>query len=140
MPGILIRAQPRFADGDKYKIDRPLATHWRVASCEEVECQNYLNGFILPIDESSDLGQRQAAYLRNSQTRHFTERHGDGGITLFVFERGTRCFAVHKLPRDEPPNFLQIRPMQGVQRQPFVEWAERYNDQAERINVRIRSG
>src|SRR5258708_39959331 len=57
-----------------YQISAPLATHWRPATCEEAECLAYLHGGQTSCDESTELGQRQVAYIRHDKTRKHAER------------------------------------------------------------------
>jgi hypothetical protein len=75
-----------------WRIVSPTATHWRAASCAEVDCGHYLNGWASIIDESSDLGQRQAWYIRNQAGRGYSETR-NGPLTTFTFEAGQACFA-----------------------------------------------
>jgi hypothetical protein len=75
-----------------YAISAPLATHWRPATCEEADCGAYLHGWQSFIDESTELGQRQAHYIRRESRRRFTEERNEAGITEFTFEAGQRCF------------------------------------------------
>lgn len=99
------------------------------ATCEEVSCQNYLNGWQSVIDESTDLGQRQAHYIRtlsgrgfreitgamlNEMLRHKAEAKGEDWtpvadtMTVFTFEPGQRCFQSdsHMKPQAYNPLYL----------------------------------
>jgi hypothetical protein len=86
-----------------FEITSPLATHWRRATCEEVDCANYLHGWRSVIDESTELGQGQAHYIRHDTSRRHTEERRPDGLTEFTFEAGQTCFqaAAHK---------VQVRP------------------------------
>ena len=75
-----------------FAIRAPLATHWRPATCEEAGCDAFQHGWASYIDESTDLGQRQAHYIRKESGRKFTETRNEAGITEFTFEAGQRCF------------------------------------------------
>lgn len=81
---------------------------WRPATCEEVDCPRWLGGFIARIDESTTLGQAQAAYLRADRSRRHTETRSPEGLTLFTFQAGQRCFRAdeHRVRTDRPPLFL----------------------------------
>lgn len=89
-----------------YGIAAPRNTHFREAACEEINCSNYLNGWQTVIDESNDLGQRQAFYIRKSSKRGFSEERLASGLTKFVFESGQKCFAAHQTRIDKPAIFL----------------------------------
>ena len=64
--------------------------------CEETGCEQWRTGWESAIDESTDLGKAQAAYIRQQSGRTFRELRTDGGLTVFRFEPGQRCFADHK--------------------------------------------
>ena len=79
-----------------YEIRAPLETHFRPATCAEIDCPNYLNGWVTVVDESTELGQRQLHYIRHESGRKY-KRAGDDGVasstSIFEFEPGQRCFA-----------------------------------------------
>lgn len=88
-----------------YVISAPLATHHRRATCAEVKCSGYSNGWRTPIDETSDLGQQQAHYIRQQSGRKFAE-WAEAGLTVFEFEAGQQCFREHFAPLDRPAIYL----------------------------------
>ena len=59
----------------KFRILKPLKTHWRIATCSEVECQAHEKGFRTIVDKNS----AQAGYIR-----------GDFKINGFVSGRHTK--------------------------------------------------
>lgn len=66
-----------------------------VAACSQVGCQAWLHGWETTVDETTDLGRSQAAYIRQRARRTFREmRHGE--LTVFRFEAGQRCFREHR--------------------------------------------
>src|SRR2546426_5952298 len=76
-----------------YQILAPVATHWRPATCAEVDCGPYLHGWVSRVDERTDLGQAQAHYIRRESGRAHREERDDAGLTVFTFGPGQRCFA-----------------------------------------------
>ncbi len=88
---------------ETYQIAAPTSTHWRDATCEEVECHGHLFGWRTTVDEMTDLGQAQAYYIRHDRTRRHVEERMPDGLTRFTFEHGQTCFEPHKtrLERDE---------------------------------------
>lgn len=89
-----------------YQIVSPLSTHWRTGTCDEAGCLAYRHGWQTNVDESTDLGQRQAHYIRKVSGRRFTERRTELGLTAFTFEAGQRCFREHKVPLDRPELYV----------------------------------
>lgn len=83
-----IPPQGRVQDYKTYQIVSPLSTHWRKATCAEVSCPNYLNGWRvrvegLPLD-----------MLHTAKTcgRKFTELDVTESEHWLVFEPGQACF------------------------------------------------
>lgn len=103
-----MRLQPnmRSADYKTYSIKAPLSSHFRVGTCEEAGCPNYLNGWKSVIQESNDLGQQQAHYIRKQSGRKFTESRDAFGLTVFEFEAGQTCFQEHQVRVDRPELYV----------------------------------
>jgi hypothetical protein len=78
-----------------YSITSPQDTTVK-AACEQVGCPQWRNGWESVIDEGTDLGKSQAAYIRTRSGRTFREMKTEAGLTVFRFESGQRCFAEHK--------------------------------------------
>lgn len=66
------------------------------AACEQVGCAAWAGGWESTVDESTALGQRQAAYIRAKSGRTFRELRRASGLTTFRFASGQRCFAEHR--------------------------------------------
>lgn len=67
-----------------------------VAACEQIGCEAWTRGWDSVIDESTTLGQQQAAYIRMQSGRTFREMKTEAGLTVFRFEAHQRCFAEHR--------------------------------------------
>lgn len=89
-----------------YEIASPVSTHFRDGTCDEAECLAYQHGWQTSVDESTDLGQRQAHYIRKLSGRRFVERRTELGLTAFTFEAGQQCFATHKVALDRPEFYV----------------------------------
>jgi hypothetical protein len=90
-----------------YAISSPLSTHYRDGTCDEAGCLAHRHGWQTSVDEATDLGQRQAHYIRKLSGRRFTERRTELGLTAFTFEAGQRCFATpHKVPLGRPEIYV----------------------------------
>jgi hypothetical protein len=83
-----------------FQMAAPLATHYRDATCDEADCRAWLAGWTTTVDESTDLGQRQAHYIRAESKRGFKEQRNEAGLTVFTFWAGQKCFACHKVRLD----------------------------------------
>lgn len=83
-----------------YGMSMPLVTHWRQATCEEILCMHYLNGWktILPADHE------QVALVRSLKGRYSFTEEADDGLLEFTFAPGQPCFkaSTHKLPLERP--------------------------------------
>lgn len=90
-----------------YRIVRPSATHWRPASCADVDCPAWRHGWTTSIDESTELGAAQARYIRRDSGRGFVESRA-AHLTVFDFEPGQRCFGAdeHRAPVEREPLYL----------------------------------
>jgi hypothetical protein len=66
------------------------------AACEEVGCGAWLSGWESTIDESTELGRKQGAYIRQQSGRTFREQRTAAGLTVFRFDSHQRCFADHQ--------------------------------------------
>lgn len=69
----------------------------RPATCREVECAARENGWASVIDVGTELGRRQANYIRLKSGRHFTATELCNTVT-FTFPPGQQCFAQHTIP------------------------------------------
>lgn len=78
-----------------YSITSPPDREVRWA-CETIGCEQWRMGWQSVIDESTQLGRDQAAYIRHRSGRTFREQKTGAGLTVFSFDSGQRCFAEHR--------------------------------------------
>lgn len=90
-----------------YAIRQPVQTHFRPGTCQEARCPNMQHGWKTVIDESTELGQAQAHYIRFESGRRFVREpvNSDGPVT-YTFEAGQKCFAQHQISLEREPLFL----------------------------------
>jgi hypothetical protein len=87
-----------------FEIAAPLASHWRPASCAEVECQHYIHGWMTTVLPGSDdetlIRQSGRAFLPHSETM-------PDGFVRYTFPPGQPCFraATHRAPLEREPLF-----------------------------------
>jgi hypothetical protein len=103
----------------------PLATHWEVATCEDVDCPAWLNGWktILPAD--SDL----ISVLKRAG-RTYTEARAEGGMIEFTFAAGQPCFraSMHRQQTERPGLYIHGQENQGQRVVKEDEWQERFEE------------
>ena len=110
-----------------WRATRPKETHWREASCREVGCGQYLNGWqtVLPANDIANVG-----YIRRSGLG-FREG-GQGQLVRFIFEPGQECFkgraGGHRMPVERDPLLLRNSQVMAP-----LEWLDRMNDDLYRM-------
>lgn len=100
------RIQPLMgADAYKtYEVRSPLSTHFRPATCAEVECPQYVNGWRVRVEAlTPDL-----LHAARNSGRKYVEQSVAEGETWLVFEAGQACFKAsqHRTRTDRPPLYL----------------------------------
>lgn len=85
-----------------YQIDQPLQTHYRLATCQEVDCRDYANGWVNGFDLTDPEKAAAARWVRDHSGRKFTAQLTDGKVVL-TFPAGQTCFKTHRVPLDRPP-------------------------------------
>lgn len=127
-----------------FGIHMPKATHWRKATCAEVECKWYLEGWVTVVPAGSD----QALIVRHSG-RRFREIPQEGGMTAFVFEAGQRCFRAddHHMKLDRPEIYV-VRDgdwrgnptgRRRIHARP-LDWVDEFSDHLGKVNEQIEKG
>jgi hypothetical protein len=132
-----------------YTIAAPLNTHFVPATCAEAGCPHYIEGWQTAIDEATELGQRQAHYIRRDSGRGYTEQRLPTGLTLFTFPPGQRCFASgdHKRRLEREERFIirggdyRGNPA-GIPRAEVsaTSWVDDFGEHQDRIAAEIEKG
>lgn len=89
-----------------YQIARPKATHTRPATCAEVECKPYQNGWVTRVPRGSEAEQ---IFLSLDRKRFpYKEMEGTRSERAFLFPPGVRCFKAdtHVVPVDRPALYV----------------------------------
>lgn len=109
-----------------YRVVAPLATHWREATCAEVDCGPHLNGWVTILPAGDDrialvktsgrrfheyrdvLPEHVAERLPNADPESRGPRSLGPGLIAFYFEPGQRCFEAvqHRLRVGRPELFI----------------------------------
>ena len=82
----------------QYQVTWPKESHWRRATCDEVDCPRYLLGWTTTVEADSP----QYDFVRADKERHYrAEVTGDGLITLH-YPAGQRCFGSNHWAKIDP--------------------------------------
>lgn len=81
---------------------------WRQATCPEVDCEHWNQGWVTVIDESTPIGRERADYIRYHAGRRWRARRTPEGWTAFEFPPGQTCFhaALHRVQADRAALFV----------------------------------
>jgi hypothetical protein len=133
-----------------YSWRAPLSTHWRPATCEEVDCPDFLNGFVTTVDTATDLGQKQYHFLTHDRKRSYSMQRVNDTLCKFVFRPGTICmrFRDHRAPIGRPPLFLvsggdwrgNPRQIPTTRHRTAENWIEDFSDHQDRISTAVQRG
>lgn len=88
-----------------YQIASPLATHYRDATCREVDCERHVKGWNSALDMTREDHAKAATWIRMKSGRAFTVTEA-GPIVTFTFPAGQTCFEKHKVPVGRPELYL----------------------------------
>lgn len=120
-----------------YSIHAPIRTHFRKATCAEVDCPDYLNGWRVRLEI---LNPEQRVWVRQTG-RRFTELPVRAGETWLVFEAGQPCFrATEHRARVEREELYVIRdgdmrgnPTGRVDRVSGQQWNDDFGEHQQRL-------
>lgn len=120
-----------------YSIHAPLRTHFRKATCAEVDCPDYLHGWRVRLEI---LNEEQRVWVRQTG-RRFTELAVRAGETWLVFEAGQLCFrATEHRARVEREELYVIRdgdtrgnPTGRVDRVSGTQWNDDFGEHQQRL-------
>lgn len=88
-----------------YQVSVPKATHTRPATCEEVGCEPFLNGWVVRL---SLAGQPGLVHTVQTQGRPY-RKVIDGDAVTFIFESGTPCFKAREHRIQSKPELYVVR-------------------------------
>lgn len=87
-----------------FTVVAPLSTHFRPATCAEVECDKYLNGWRVRTDTLDE----QMIHTATHAGRKFQWLHVSEMENWLVYEAGQACFqaSTHRTRVDKPELFI----------------------------------
>ena len=89
-----------------FAIQAPTETHWRRATCEEVACDQAARGWRMVLDLQTEMGMRQARYIKHHSGRRYEIAEQRDGLVTLVFAGGQECFQEHRVRIDRPEKYL----------------------------------
>lgn len=127
-------------DMQTFAVDAPESTHFRPATCEEVECQAYRNGWRTKVDLTTEMGQKQAHYIKHDSGRSYKVVEQRDGLVTLEFRGGQPCFGQHRIRLERPEIFsvrpgdhrVDLRSKRRVHSKP-EHWIEEFQENQERI-------
>ena len=135
-----LQTPARYRGGQEFSLKQPLATHFRPARCEEVECEAHVEGWVTVLDAGNpEHGPLFLALKRSG--RHYTEMRSEEvegfppGMTAFVFPPGQQCFEGHQVPVEREP-FMLHRTGTGrlIRHVKATDFTEDFNEEGYRVN------
>ena len=131
----MIQRTRKFLSTNQYQVTWPKDTHWRRATCAEVDCPRYLLGWTTTVEADSP----QYDFVRADKERHYrAEVTGEGLITLH-YPAGQRCFGSdHWLKLERGPWLTRDLPRLDAGRVEHnamepERWLDEFNAAAEQI-------
>lgn len=127
-----------------YSVHSPLQSHFREASCSEVECDAHAHGWVTMIDTATDLGRQQANYIRLHSGRAFTVAEL-GTMVTFTFGPGQKCFQTHRVALNREP-ICSVRggDWRGVTAPSRIlrpdDWVDDFANHQDRLKTRVERG
>lgn len=140
-----IQPQGRAQDYKTYQIVSPLATHWRAATCAEVECPNYQRGWRLRVEGLPP----EMLHAAKTSGRKFTELNVTATENWLVFEAGQPCFRAseHRMLLDKQEIFIvrdgdyRGNPTGNVRKHTRPEdWQEDFAEHQDKLAQRLQQG
>jgi hypothetical protein len=123
---------------NKFEANWPSRTHWRKATCREVDCSHYVNGWVTRVAP----GSPQDLYIRADTERHHKLERGEE-FNYYTFEPGQRCYrsAQHRIKLDRgawlTKNQLGREPGRlALNAMDYNQWTDEFNEEAYKANRR----
>lgn len=132
-----------------FQITSPISTHTKVVQCgEDVDCAAYRNGWRMKVDLGTDLGQKQAYYIKHHSGRKYKVVGQRDGLVELEFAANQPCFAEHRVRIDRPEIYRvkggdfrgnPLKTVTRVHKKPEF-WVEEFAENQDRINRVIEKG
>lgn len=126
-----------------YRTSSPIETHYRLATCEEVQCSAYMEGWTY---KKVDLGERLLHIVTHAGKRYREQALGDD--IYLVFEPGQACFqaSTHRVSLERPSFYYTGRgdyrtfSTRNAQRLNGEDWADSFANHMDALNSKYQEG
>jgi hypothetical protein len=135
-----------------YGLAAPQATHYRRASCREVDCPNYANGWRSGFDVTDPEKAEAVRLIREFSGRLFTVQElagPDGRVAnvVLTFGPGQECFQQHRIALERDP-ILYVRDGdwrgndtgRKMIHANNVDWVDDFGEHQEKVAERVARG
>ena len=119
-----------------FEANWPSRTHWRKATCREVNCSHYVNGWVTRVAP----GSPQDLYIRGDTERQHKLERGEE-FNFYTFEPGQRCYrsGQHRIKLDRGPWLTKNQPGKEWGRlelnaMDHNQWTDEFNEEAYQAN------
>lgn len=127
-----------------YAIAAPLETHWRPATCADIDCPDYVNGWQVRVEHLS----AELLHAAKTSGRRYREMPVREGETYLIYEPGQPCFQASKhRKRLERPELYVVRagdhrgnPTRELVELDSVSWTDDFGEHQERLADRMKQG
>lgn len=128
-----------------YAFNSPQSTHFREATCQEVDCPMYLKGWRMAYDLSDPAKAKAANWIRLHSGRKFTSDESVPGKVILTFHSGQQCFTKHTVPLDRPAIFISRggdwrATTEAPQKLNAEDWVDSFANHQDRLATRLAQG
>lgn len=142
----LNRIEPGMPPGayQQYELNAPMRTHYRQATCTEVDCPARQHGWRMGFDVSIVEKANAVKWIRLHSGRSFTTEQVGNSVVL-TFPAGQDCFETHQVPLEREP-FYVIRggdwraQTSAPQRYREADWVDHFANHQDKLATRIEQG
>lgn len=140
------RIQPQMPSQNyqTFQVASPLSTHYKPATCKEIDCPNYLNGWRIRVEGLPE----DMLHLAKHSGRRFREVSIKEGETYLVFEGGQKCFqeSTHRTSLQRPEFYFigqgdwRSYSSRNAERVSTEEWLDRFRTNQDSLATQLERG
>lgn len=129
-----------------YRIMQPITTHYRLASCAEIDCPAYTKGWIY---KKSELIANDLYYTVTHAGKRYREEEYEDGAIYLAFEPGQSCFQAptHRKTLERPAfyyagrgDFRSFSTRRALQFPQPEDWRDSFAEHLDALHTAIERG